>query len=277
MKSKPFEPIFPKSANSTIVDNVKSSNNEKEYQDSVITAIMESIPNLSTTNSPQNHEILTTVTKVVDKFILRNFQKYLQLTELNELRRRCHSIARYLTGAGIEIEGNLTDAMYEKLFENLQQFLPKRIQNKLELNKVRGLFGEIMKIIQKNENDTDLKELLQAIVQNAIENLKNKKTENFTHAVVVDIMKQMITSLPSADFKAPEIVETLGNDLLRLKSFNLKQMNSSKIINEVVKFSLDNYYDDIGMTLIASVVNSLHSIITTRKKEKEVTIDLQTE
>lgn len=276
MKSKPFEPVFPKSANSILADNVKSTNNEKEYQDSVITAIMESIPNLSTSNTPRHHEVTAAVTKAVDKFILRNFQKDLELTELNDLRCRCQSIAKYLIGASIGIDGDLTDAMYEKVFENLRQFLPKRIQNKLELNKVRGLSGEIMKIMQKNENDTDLKELIQAIVQNAVESQQNKKHENFTQTIIVEIMKQMIASLPSADFKASEMVETLASELLRLKHFNPKNMNTAKIINEVVKYSTDNYYDDIGMNLVAAVVNSLHASVVARKKEKEVTIDLQT-
>lgn len=237
---------------------------EKGYEESIMSSALCSVRTSSRGDptSPHDIDVLNDVVMIVNKFLLKNVGDRMSQKEMN---KRGYTISRYLVNVASTFVPDQTDEILPCVVDNFRNFLSKDIQSLLTTKDIVLLFTDIVMLTQGMENDVDPKDVMNSIIEQAIETFpvdSGHQTLNYTQDILTEIVKQMLGTLPIVEVTNPVRLEQLKDKLKDVENINPRCIDKIQLIAEVTGYASSNLIDDVNLNVMKTIVDLIYDILT---------------
>uniref|UniRef100_A0A182V315 Cilia- and flagella-associated protein 44 n=1 Tax=Anopheles merus TaxID=30066 RepID=A0A182V315_ANOME len=219
--------------------------------ESVYNAVMDSAPPSTRASSPDNF-LYNEISSLIDDFLVEQLgSRVLQ----SDIKRVVNHLAHYLSNIIHNFAPEHASDLLPHIIENFKSFIPEELLITIPPQAIAELIESIFRTF-KEGYDIDTKEILGEIVGNSLEMIF-PASQNYSHNILVDIMKQVLATLHIADVNHPETIAFIANGIRHKPGIDPDGVSVQLMSDEIVQYAQENTVDEIGTDLIRGVLEGI--------------------
>uniref|UniRef100_A0A182T366 Uncharacterized protein n=1 Tax=Anopheles maculatus TaxID=74869 RepID=A0A182T366_9DIPT len=219
--------------------------------ESVYNAVMDSAPPSTRASSPDNF-LYNEISSLIDDFLVEQLgSRVLQ----SDIKRVVNHLAHYLSNIIHNFAPEHASDLLPHIIENFKSFIPEELLITIPPQAIAELIESIFRTF-KEGYDIDTKEILGEIVSNSLEMIF-PASQNYSHNILVDIMKQVLATLHVADVNHPDTIAFIANGIRHKPGIDPDGVNVELMCEEILLYAQENTVDEIGMDLVRGVIEGI--------------------
>ncbi|KFB51082.1 AGAP006735-PA-like protein [Anopheles sinensis] len=219
--------------------------------ESVYNAVMDSAPPSTRASSPDNF-LYNEISSLIDDFLVEQLgSRVLQ----SDIKRVVNHLAHYLSNIIHNFAPEHASDLLPHIIENFKSFIPEELLITIPPQAIAELIESIFRTF-KEGYDIDTKEILGEIVGNSLEMIF-PASQNYSHNILVDIMKQVLATLHIADINHPETIEFIANGIRHKPGIDPDGVDVTMVSEEILLYAQENTVDEVSLELIKGVIQGI--------------------
>ncbi|XP_035917499.1 cilia- and flagella-associated protein 44 isoform X1 [Anopheles stephensi] len=219
--------------------------------ESVYNTVMDSAPPSTRASSPDNF-LYNEISSLIDDFLVEQLgSRVLQ----SDIKRVVNHLAHYLSNIIHNFAPEHASDLLPHIIENFKSFIPEELLITIPPQAIAELIESIFRTF-KEGYDIDTKEILGEIVSNSLEMIF-PASQNYSHNILVDIMKQVLATLHVADVNHPDTIAFIANGIRHKPGIDPDGVNVELMCEEILLYAQENTVDEIGMELVRGVIEGI--------------------
>uniref|UniRef100_A0AAG5DEX7 Uncharacterized protein n=1 Tax=Anopheles atroparvus TaxID=41427 RepID=A0AAG5DEX7_ANOAO len=219
--------------------------------ESVYNAVMDSAPPSTRASTPDNF-LYNEIASLIDDFLVEQLgSRVLQ----SDIKRVVNHLAHYLSNIIHNFAPEHASDLLPHIIENFKSFIPEELLITIPPQAIAELIESIFRTF-KEGYDIDTKEILGEIVGNSLEMIF-PASQNYSHNILVDIMKQVLATLHIADVNHPDTIGFIANGIRHKPGIDPDGVDVPMVSEELLLYAQENTVDDISLELIKGVLEGI--------------------
>ena len=258
LKAKPFGPI----TTQTLQISKQLPNQQLfdiYYEDSVYTSDNQ-------TGIRNNPAVLTTITKLVDQFMLTHLHGKMAPSDHKTLSNK---VSEYFAKVAENFNYDKSEQVINSVVENFNSMMPRNWTQCIPPKDVAAFFQTIIEAcnsLADQQLDYHPAELLASIVSNVRDSLDTTKHRNFTQHLFCELIKSLVVTLSIDDFSSAESVEVLSSILSQVDGLLPRCINEGELITNVMEYAMNNFVDDLTVDRLRQFLQAILEALIIKKK-----------
>ncbi|XP_053674678.1 cilia- and flagella-associated protein 44 [Anopheles nili] len=219
--------------------------------ESVYNAVMDSAPPSTRASSPDNF-LYNEISSLIDDFLVEQLgSRVLQ----SDIKRVVNHLAHYLSNIIHNFAPEHASDLLPHIIENFKSFIPEELLITIPPQAIAELIESIFRTF-KEGYDIDTKEILGEIVSNSLEMIF-PASQNYSHNILVDIMKQVLATLHIGDVNHPDTISFIANGIRHKPGIDPDGVNVELLSEEILLYAQENTVDEISLDLVRGVIEGI--------------------
>uniref|UniRef100_A0A182N7M8 Cilia- and flagella-associated protein 44 n=1 Tax=Anopheles dirus TaxID=7168 RepID=A0A182N7M8_9DIPT len=219
--------------------------------ESVYNAVMDSAPPSTRASSPDNF-LYNEISSLIDDFLVEQLgSRVLQ----SDIKRVVNHLAHYLSNIIHNFAPEHASDLLPHIIENFKSFIPEELLITIPPQAIAELIESIFRTF-KEGYDIDTKEILGEIVSNSLEMIF-PASQNYSHNILVDIMKQVLATLHIADVNHPDTIAFIANGIRHKPGIDADGVQVELLCEEILLYARENTVDEISAELVRGVIEGV--------------------
>ncbi|XP_052861271.1 cilia- and flagella-associated protein 44 [Anopheles cruzii] len=219
--------------------------------ESVYNAVMDSAPPSTRASSPDNF-LYNEISGLIDDFLMEQLGSHVLQSDI---KRVVNHLAHYLSNIIHNFAPEHASDLLPHIIENFKSFIPEELLITIPPQAIAELIESIFRTF-KEGYDIDTKEILGEIVSNSLEMIF-PASQNYSHNILVDIMKQVLATLHLADVSHPDTVGFVANGIRHKPGIDADDVNVALVCEELLVYAQENTVEDITLDTIRTVIEGI--------------------
>ncbi|XP_053686558.1 cilia- and flagella-associated protein 44 [Sabethes cyaneus] len=219
--------------------------------DSTYPNVMDSAPPSTRASSPDNF-LYNEISSLVDDFLTDHLGTIVQKSDI---KRVVTHLSHYLSNIIANFAPEHASDLLPHIIENFKSFIPEELLLTIPPQSIAELIENIFRTF-KEGYDIDTKEILNEIVNNSLE-MVPPASQNYSHNILADILKQVLSTLHITDINHPETVTFIANGLRNKPGIDPAAVNIDLLSTELLQYSSENMVDDVNHSTIKLIISGI--------------------
>ncbi|XP_035792074.1 cilia- and flagella-associated protein 44-like [Anopheles albimanus] len=250
MKCKPLSAESP-DVEITIPPPVTGGKPVPMADESVYNAVMDSAPPSTRASSPDNF-LYNEISGLIDDFLMEQLGSHVLQSDI---KRVVNHLAHYLSNIIHNFAPEHASDLLPHIIENFKSFIPEELLITIPPQAIAELIESIFRTF-KEGYDIDTKEILGEIVSNSLEMIF-PASQNYSHNILMDIMKQVLSTLHLADVSHPDTIAFVANGIRHKPGIDADGVNVEQVCEELLVYAQENTVEDITLQTIRGVIEGI--------------------
>ncbi|XP_058463045.1 cilia- and flagella-associated protein 44 isoform X2 [Malaya genurostris] len=212
---------------------------------------MDSAPPSTRASSPDNF-LYNEISSLVDDFLTDHLGT---LVQKSDIKCVVTHLSHYLTNIIANFAPEHASDLLPHIIENFKSFIPEELLLTIPPQSIAELIENIFRTF-KEGYDIDTKEILNEIINNSLE-MVPPVSQNYSHNILADILKQVVSTLHISDIVHPETINFIANGLRNKPGIDPVAVNVNLLTTELLQYSSENLVDDVNRDTIRQIINGI--------------------
>ncbi|XP_055535978.1 cilia- and flagella-associated protein 44 isoform X2 [Wyeomyia smithii] len=213
--------------------------------------VMDSAPPSTRASSPDNF-LCNEISALVDDFLTDHLGTVVQKSDI---KRVVTHLSHYLSNIIANFAPEHASDLLPHIIENFKSFIPEELLLTIPPQAIAELIENIFRTF-KEGYDIDTKEILNEIVNNSLE-MVPPVSQNYSHNILADILKQVLSTLHITDVNHPDTVTFIANGLRNKPGIDPAAVNVDLLSSELLQYSTENMVDDVNHSTIKLIISGI--------------------
>ncbi|XP_055624931.1 cilia- and flagella-associated protein 44 isoform X2 [Toxorhynchites rutilus septentrionalis] len=223
----------------------------KALDDSTFPNVMDSAPPSTRASSPDNF-LYNEISSLVYDFLMEHLGTIVQKSDI---KRVVTHLSHYLSNIIANFAPEHANDLLPHIIENFKSFIPEELLLTIPPQSIAELIENIFRTF-KEGYDIDTKEILNEIVNNSLE-MRPPASQNYSHNILADILKQVLSTLHVSDVNHPETINFIATGLRNKPEIDPSAVNVAQLSSELYQYASENMVDDVNQETIQQVVEGI--------------------
>ncbi|XP_062543886.1 cilia- and flagella-associated protein 44 [Armigeres subalbatus] len=223
----------------------------KITDDSTYPNVMDSAPPSTRASSPDNF-LYNEISSLVDDFLVDHLGTFVQKSDI---KRVVTHLSHYLSNIIANFAPEHASDLLPHIIENFKSFIPEELLLTIPPQSIAELIENIFRTF-KEGYDIDTKEILNEIINNSLE-MVPPASQNYSHNILADILKQVVSTLHVTDINHPETVNFIANGLRNKPGIDPPAVNVEQLTLELLQYASENMVDDVTEDTITHIIEGI--------------------